>query len=304
MSTAFEIVDSHHHLMELGKSSYAWLRPGAMHRYGKVDPISRDYLPRDYRADTSLYRIVADVHVEGHRDHHHDPIDETRWLAELHRETGIPTVCIGSASLEADNVAEVLAGHAAYAFARGIRSSPEAQALLGPNATSRSVSMDDRNWRDGFAMLEKHGFVCDLLGLYPRMEKVVRLARDFPRTTIILNHMAYPPADLNAEGMAAWRKSMELVAPCGNVFMKVSGMCLGGPPWRAENHLQPIRDVLAILGPARCMFGSNFPVDRLAGSFATIVKGMRAAVSHLSEAEQRGFFRDNAARVYGIALAA
>jgi predicted TIM-barrel fold metal-dependent hydrolase len=304
VSAAFEIVDSHHHLMDLGKASYTWMRPGAMHRYGRVDPISRNYLPRDYRADTALYRIVADVHVEGHRDHHYDPLDETKWLAELNRRTGCPTVCIGSAALEADNIAEVLSGHAAFAFVRGIRSSPDTGTLLGPNATGRSVSMDDPQWRRGFALLEQHGFVCDLLGLYPQMEKVVRLARDFPRTTIILNHMAYPPADLNTDGMAAWRKSMELVAPCTNVFMKVSGMCLGGPPWRAEHHRQPIRDVLGLFGAERCMFGSNFPVDRLVGSFATIVEGMRTAVSHLNAADQRKFFRDTAAQVYRIALPA
>lgn len=304
MADTLEIVDSHHHLMDLGLASYAWMKPGSQHRYGKVDPISRNYLSADYRSDTAPYHIVADVHVEGHRDHHHDPLDETRWLAELQRQSGCPTVCIGGASLEAPNIAAVLAGHAAYPFVRGIRSSPDTGTLLGPNATGKNVSMDDRAWRAGFALLEKHNFVCDLLGLFPQMEKVAHVARDFPRTTIILNHMAYPPADLNAEGMAQWRKAIEMIAPCTNVVMKVSGMCLGGPPWRAELHREPVRHVIATLGVERCMFGSNFPVDRLAGSFTTIVEGMRSAVSHLSASQQRQFFRDTAARVYRIDLPA
>lgn len=303
MNPTFDIVDSHHHLMDLTVADYTWMKKGAGHRYGPVDAISRDYLPADYRADTAGYRVVADVHVEGHRDHHHDPLDETRWLADLRQRTGVPTVAIGAATLESENIAEVLAGHAHFDFVRGVRSSPDTGTLLGASATTKSISMDDARWRDGFALLEKHGFVCDLLGLYPAADKIVRLARDFPRTTLILNHMAYPPADLNPDGMRTWRDAMEKIAACPNVVMKVSGMCLGGPPWRVEPHREPIRDVIRVFGVERCLFGSNFPVDRLVGSFANLVEGMRAAVSHLNESQQRAFFRDNAARVYRIPIA-
>jgi predicted TIM-barrel fold metal-dependent hydrolase len=241
------------------------------------------------------------VHVEGHRDHHHLPVDETRWLARVHRESGLPSVCVGAADLEKEDIAEVLAGHAAFDFARGIRSTPR-QMFNG--AMMGNAAMDDPRWRRGYALLERHNFVCDLLVQYPDMAQAVQLASDFPRITLILNHMAYPPANLNAEGMAAWRKALETLAPLSNVVMKVSGMCLGGTPWRSEFHLQPIRDVIGILGAERCMFGSNFPVDRLAGSFDTIVSGMREAVSKLTDQAQRQFFRDTAARVYRIALPA
>jgi predicted TIM-barrel fold metal-dependent hydrolase len=301
MSEPVEIVDSHHHLMDFSEASYAWLKPGGMHRYGPNDPIARNYLPEDYRRDTAGYRVIADVHVEGHRDHHHHPVDETRWLARLNQGTGCPTVCVGAADLEAGDIAEVLAGHAAFPFARGIRSTPKQ--MIG-GVMMGNATIDDERWRRGYAMLERHNFVCDLLVQYPDMDKAAQLARDFPRTTLILNHMAYPPADLNPREMAVWRKSLEAVAPLPNVVMKVSGMCLGGTPWRSEFHLQPIRDVLGIFGADRCMFGSNFPVDRLAGSFDTIVSGMRTAVSNLPEGAQRQFFRDTAARVYRIPLEA
>ena len=302
MPEPLEIVDSHHHLMDMSLATYAWLVPGAMHRYGKVDPISGNYLPTDYRADIAPYRIVADVHVEAHRDHHFDPVEETRWLGGLHRTTGCPTVSVGSALLEAPDVADVLAGHAAFDFVRGVRSSPDTGGTFGPASPAHGASMDDPAWRKGFALLERHGFTCDLLVLYPVMDKLVRLARDFPKTSIILNHMAYPPSDLDVDKMAIWRKAIEAAADCPNVVMKVSGMCLGGQPWREANHLEPIRFVLEAMGVERCMFGSNFPVDRLAGSFSTIVEGMRNAVAPLGERALRQFFRDTAARVYRIAL--
>lgn len=301
MSELYEIVDSHHHLFDFGEASYSWLKPGSMHRFGSIDPIARNYLPDDYRRDTAGYRVVADVHVEGHRDHGHHPVDETRWLARLRQDTGLPSVCVGAADLEKEDIAEVLADHAAFDFARGVRSTPR-QMFNG--AMMGNAAMEDERWRRGYALLERHNFVCDLLVQYPDMAQAAQLARDFPRTTLILNHMAYPPVDLNAEDLAAWRTALEAVAPLANVVMKVSGMCLGGVPWRSEFHLQPILDVIGILGAERCMFGSNFPVDRLAGSFDTIVSGMRAAVSKLPDQAQRQFFRDTAARVYRIGLPA
>ena len=302
MAEPLEIVDSHHHLMDMSLASYAWMAKGAMHRYGPVDPISRNYLPADYRADVAPYRIVADVHVEGHRDSHFDPVEETRWLDGLRRTTGIPTVCVAGALLESTDVGEVLAKHAAFEFVRGVRSSPDTGAAFGPASPAHGASMDDPAWRDGYALLERHGFVVDLLVLYPMMDKLVRLARDFPKTTVILNHMAYPPADLDAAKMAVWRRAIEAAAACPNVVMKVSGQSLGGVPWRAEPHIEPIRFLIQAFGVERCMFGSNFPVDRLAGSFSAIVEGMRSAVAPLGEKALRQFFRDTAARVYRIAL--
>ena len=302
MAEPFEIVDSHHHLMDMSLASYAWMAKGAMHRYGPVDPISRDYLPADYRADVAPYRIVADVHVEGHRDHHFDPVDETIWLDGLRQSTGCPTVCVAGAPLEEPDVGDVLARHAKFEFVRGIRSSPDTGSAFGPASSAKGTSMDDKAWRDGFAMLERHNLSCDLLVLYPVMDKLVRLAGDFPKTTIILNHMAYPPADLDVDKMAIWRRAIEAAADCPNVVMKVSGQSLGGVPWRAAPHAEPIRFLLKAFGAERCMFGSNFPVDRLAGSFGTIVEGMRSAVAPLGDRALRQFFRDTAARVYRIAL--
>jgi predicted TIM-barrel fold metal-dependent hydrolase len=220
----------------------------------------------------------------------------------LHDQTGIPTVCVGAAALESEDIADVLAGHASFAFMRGIRSTPKLNQPIVGMAGSGGASMDDKRWRDGYAQLERHGFVCDLLVQYPQMEEAARVAREFPRTTMVVNHLAYPSPDLDPGRMATWRKALELIAREPNVVLKVSGQSLGGVPWRAENHIGPIRDAVSIMGAGRCMFGSNFPVDRLAGSFGIIVEGMRAAVSHLSDAEQRQFFRDNAARVYRIAL--
>lgn len=289
-------------MFDLTRASYAWLKPDARNRYGSVAPISRDYLPADYRADTAGQRLVADVHVEGHRDSNFHPVEETRWLAGLNASTGCPSVCVGNAALDREDIADLLAGHAAFPLIRGIRDWPKATHAPGGMAYGGNASMDEVRWRDGYALLERHGMSCDLIVQYAQLDEVARLARDFPRTSIIVNHMAYPPSDLEPAGMTAWRKALELIAPATNVAMKVSGMCLGGPPWRAANHATAVRDAVRILGIDRCMFGSNFPVDRLTGSFDTIVAGMQSAVADLAPAQQRKLFRDNAIRIYRITM--
>ncbi len=298
---SFDIVDAHHHLFDLTRADYGWLKPGDMHRFGPIDPICKNYLPADYLADLAPHRIVADVHVEGHRDHHHHPLEETRWLAELKGQTGVPTVCVAGACLHREDAAEVLAAQAAFPFVRGIRETPKNPHLPDGAPQIGYAYMTDPHWRDGFALLERHGFSCDLLALdYRQLDDVAQLARDFPRTTIVVNHLAYPPADLDPQRMDAWRKSLQPIAREPNVFMKVSGMCLGGVPWREENHAAAVQHAMRVFGAERCIFGSNFPVDRLTGSFDTIVRGIRSIVADLSANEQRQLFRDTAVGVYRI----
>jgi predicted TIM-barrel fold metal-dependent hydrolase len=80
----------------------------------------------------------------------------------------------------------------------------------------------------------------------------------------------------------------------------VSGLGRLGEPWTIEANGPVIRDAIAIFGAMRCMFASNYPVDRLAGPFATIYDGFRAAVADRPLAEQHALFHDNAVRIYRL----
>jgi predicted TIM-barrel fold metal-dependent hydrolase len=84
------------------------------------------------------------------------------------------------------------------------------------------------------------------------------------------------------------------------VFIKISGLGRRGEPWTVQANGPIIRATIAIFGVDRCMFASNYPVDRLAGSFDTIYRGFLAAVGDRPRAEQLQFFHDNACRVYRL----
>jgi len=125
------------------------------------------------------------------------------------------------------------------------------------------------------------------------------LASAFPRTTLVLNHTGLP-ADRSDEGLAGWRAAMRALADCPNACVKISGLGIRGRPWRARDQAGVVLDAIAIFGASRCMFASNFPVDGLVGSYATIMNGFREIVADLPAAGQRALFWENAHRVYRI----
>jgi len=294
------IVDPHQHFWDLEHNYYPWLcdpEPIAF-RYGDYEALRKSYSPADYRRDAGRNRIAATVHVQADWDPG-DPVGETRWLEALRLTHGLPTACVAHAQLDQDDVAELLTEHASHALVRGIRHKP--RAAQKPDQARRGLpgSMDDPRWRRGFALLERLSLSFDLQTPWWHLDAACDLARDFPRTPIILNHTGLP-VDRTMEGLAGWRAAMTALARHSNAFVKISGLGQRDRAWTLEANRAVIRDTIAIFGVERCMFASNFPVDKLCGTLETIYAGFRAAVAHLPVAEQRGLFHDNALRVYRL----
>lgn len=297
---AFPIVDAHHHLWDLGQNPYPWLQDPQQipFRYGDYSAIKRNYLPADYRRDSAGFNIVRTVHMEAEWERS-DPAAETRWLTTINAEHGFPNAFIGHGEPQRADIAEVLAAHAKSPLVRGIRHKP-ASAVSPAGATRGGAgSMDDEMWRRGYALLEHHDFSFDLQTPWWHLDAAAQLARDFPRTTLILNHTGLP-ADRSAEGLAGWRRSMETLAREPNAALKISGLGQRGLPWTLEANGAIIRDAIAIFGADRCMFASNFPVDSLMGSFQTIFQGFRDAVAKETPSNKRKLFHDNAIRIYRL----
>jgi predicted TIM-barrel fold metal-dependent hydrolase len=294
----FPIVDAHQHFWDLARNYHPWLAdaPPANFRYGDVTPLRRNYLPKDYFADSAGHHVVATVHMEAEWDPR-DPVGETRWLDELRRETGFPTAAIGQAWFGREDIAEVLAGHAAHDFMRGVRQKPRAAASPAEFVPDAPGSMGDPKWRDGYALLERHGLSYDLQAPWWHMGEAAALARDFPRIPIIVNHTALP-ADRSAEGLAGWRAALETVATQPNVALKISGIGLRGERWSGEKNAAVVRDAIRILGVDRCMFASNFPVDAMHGTYDELYGAYDGATADLDAETRDKLFAANAERLY------
>jgi predicted TIM-barrel fold metal-dependent hydrolase len=296
----FPIVDAHHHLWDLSRNYYPWLcDPNPiLFRYGDYSSLKRNYSPEDYRRDSANFNIVKTVHMEAEWDRA-DPAAETRWLETIHAASGFPNAFVGHAELDRADIAEVLAAHAKSPLVRGIRHKPASAPSPAEAKRGQKGSMDDPGWRRGYALLEIRGFSYDLQTPWWHLNAAAELARDFPSIQIVINHTGLP-ADRSPEGLAGWRRAMEKIAAQNNVALKISGIGLRGLPWTVERNGPIIRDAIAIFGADRCMFASNFPVDGVVGSFATIFNGFREATAHETPENKRKLFHDNAVRIYRL----
>jgi predicted TIM-barrel fold metal-dependent hydrolase len=297
MTGAAPIVDAHQHFWDPRVHYYPWLcdEPPIPFRYGDYRAIRRPYLPADYFADARPHDVVKTVYVETEWDPR-DPVGEMRYVAQLRRDTGSPTVAVAQARLDRADAGAVLEQQAEFPFVRSIRHKPRANRSPADGAPG---GMTDASWRAGFALLARHRLRFDLQTPWWHLAEAAQLARDFPATQIVLNHTGLP-ADRSAAGIAAWRQGMARLAQCPNVVVKISGLGVPGQPWTAAANRAIVLTTLELFGPDRCLFASNFPVDGLCATFDTIYAGFRTIVRDFSAAEQRQLFHDNALRIYGI----
>ena len=302
MADALKIVDAHHHLWDLGRNYYPWLadRPEAHFFLGDYSALRRNFLPEDYRRETAGYDVVASVHVEAEWDRD-DQVGETRWLHEVAAESGMPNAVVGHAWLANRNCEEVLAGHAAFPVMRGIRSKPVT--AQHPDRIERGApgTMQDPNWRAGFALLRQYGLTYDLRVPFWHLPEAAEIAEAFPETPMVLNHTGFP-WDRSEPGLLAWREAMTVVAQAPQVWLKISEFGLRDQPWELESNRRIVLEAIDIFGIDRCMFGSNLPVCTLRASFGTIVDGVRSMVGGFSREDQDKLFSRNAAAFYRIDL--
>jgi predicted TIM-barrel fold metal-dependent hydrolase len=217
--------------------------------------------------------VARGVYVEAEWDPR-DPLGEMDFVARIRKERRFPTVAIAQAWLDRADCAAVLEGQARHTFVRGVRHKP------------KPGMMDDALWRAGYGRLAALGLHFELQAPWSQLGEAARLARDFPDTTIVLNHTGLPSRD----DLAGWRAAMTGLAACTNVAVKISGM---GIPDR-----EVVLTTIDLFGLKRAMFASNYPVDGLRASFAAIYSGFDEITRGFSPGEQRALFHDNAVRIY------
>ncbi|WP_127144650.1 amidohydrolase family protein [Pelagibacterium montanilacus] len=296
-----EIIDAHHHFWNIETNYHPWLcdaRPIPF-RYGDYSRLKRNYLPDDYRADAATFDVAGSVAIEAEWNPA-DPLGELRWLEAV--DDRLPSAIVAQAWLDRPDLGEVLDAYAAHSKVRGIRHKPVVATSPERITAGEKGSMDDPEWRAGFARLAPLGLSFDMQVPWWHLRQARRLADDFPDTSIIINHTALP-SDRSAQGLEAWQRALLEIAPAQNVFIKISGLGLPGRPWSADDNAPIVRAAIDSFGFERCMFASNFPVDGLVASFSTIFDGFRRIVADLAPAEQAALFAGNARRIYRIGQA-
>ncbi|MGH7793817.1 MAG: amidohydrolase family protein [Candidatus Binatia bacterium] len=281
----------------------------------------------------SGHKVVATVAVECRYSYREGgpeelrPVGETEFFDKVAQRVGgdpaiktrVAAAIVGHADLTlGDKVAAVLEAHGAASpnRFRGIRHSTIWDASSALRSDAPPGLLADSQFRRGFACLGKLNLSFDAWLYHPQLLELVDLARAFPHVTIILNHIGAPLgvgpyAGKKDEVFQLWSQGIAAVAACPNVVIKLggAGSARSGYDWHqrsvkpsAVEIAQIVKPYFALciekFGADRCMFESNFPVEKLANSYVVIWNAFKKMTQNYSTAERAALFHDTACRVY------
>ncbi|MGJ8533223.1 MAG: amidohydrolase family protein [Alphaproteobacteria bacterium] len=291
------MIDAHHHIW-LQKDLPWLLGPEQPRIFGPYADIKRDYLIDEYLNDLKGLGITKSVYVQANWAPNWFE-DEVAWVQSVADVSGWPHGIVGYADFMVDDVRPQLDRLKKHPLMRGVRQqlhwheNPLYRFAATPDLPTNSVLQ--RN----IAHLGDYGWTFDLQVFSGQMEAAVELAHACPDVTFILQH-AGMLEDSSEDGWAAWRKGMKRLSKCKNVVTKLSAFGTfihrNDPEFIAEM----VSETVGIFGAKRCMFGSNFPIEKLWTSYAELFAAFQKATSGLPKAQQKAIFHDTAARVYQL----
>ena len=277
-------IDAHQHFWTYSAAEYPWIAPG-------MERLAADHLPADLEAVARPEGIAGSVAVQARQS-----LAESRWLLELADRHPFIRGVVGWVDLRAAGVADDLATLAAHPRFVGVRhvvqDEPDPRFLLG-DAFIR-----------GLRELPAFGLSYDLLLYPPQLPAAVELAALLPEQPFVLDHLAKPRVGSwrTAAERAGWRRDIEALARHGNVCCKLSGLVTEADwrAWRRDDFRPYLEIVLDAFGPRRLMFGSDWPVCRLAAGYAEVVGSVADLVAPLAAAEQAAIWGETALAFYGL----
>jgi len=293
-------VDAHHHLWDLDRHRHPWLQAADTNDpfLGPYGSICVNYRVPEFLADTDGISVVKTVHVQADFDPD-DPVGETAWLMEQFADHGYPHGIVGAARLDAPDLDRVLAGHMAHANFRGIRQAVNWDDRPLLQMAERPGLLTDPAWRRGFGRIADLDLVFDL-HLWPgQLLAAAELIGHYPNSRVVLDHTGLP-IDQDPAGLAVWRTGMRALAAHDNVTTKISGLGMLDHNWTAESIRPIVLETIDIFGVDRCMFATNFPVDRLFGDYRTIVEAYSQITADFTDEERTALFAGTATAAYRI----
>ncbi|EHK57285.1 amidohydrolase family protein [Allomesorhizobium alhagi] len=291
------IVDAHHHIWR--QADLPWLQGPMVPRiFGPYDAICRDYPIEEFLADIAGSGVEKSVYVQTNWAKP-QAVDEVAWVQAIADRHGWPHGIVGYADLLSDDARETMKRQSAYPLMRGIRM----QLHWHENEMYRFAAtpdlMSDSRLRENIRVLADHGWSFDLQVFTSQMADAARLAADNRDIIFVLQH-AGMLEDISPSGRQAWREGMKRLAGEENVVSKLSGLGTFIHRNDAAHVADVIAETIAIFGPERCLFGSNFPIEKLWTSYADLVAAYHAALAPYPEEVQRAVLRDTAIRIYRL----
>ena len=292
-----KIIDAHHHIWR--QADLPWLLGPTQPRiFGAYDAIKRDYPIEEYLEDISGSGVEKSVYVQANWAPNWAE-DEVAWVQETADRTGWPHAIVGYCDMTVPDARPALDKLAKYPLMRGIRQ----QFHWHENEQYRFARTPDlcrdANVQRNVAYLKDYDWSFDLQVFADQMDGAAELAEACPKITFILQH-AGMLEDLSDDGRATWKAQMRKLAKQENVVSKLSAFGTFIHQNDAAHIERILHDTVAIFGAKRCLYGSNFPIEKLWTSYGELMRAFLKAANDLSAGRQKAIFYDTAKRVYRL----
>lgn len=277
-------IDAHQHFWKYDAARDTWITK-------EMAILKRGFMPADLLPEMVANGIDGCIAVQTSQSE-----QETRFLLDIGQRNHWIAGVVGWVDLRAGNVAERLRYFSRFEKLRGVRHIVQVEAenrfMLGPD------------FMRGISCLAKFDLTYDIL-IYPnQLPAAIEFVAKFPEQRFVLDHMAKPnikSGDRSAENME-WARNIKSLAAHRNVSCKLSGLITEADwnDWRPEDFRPYLDTVFEAFGANRLMFGSDWPVCLLAGTYQRVREVIRKYVRELSVAEQEQIFGGNAQKFYGL----
>jgi L-fuconolactonase len=277
------LIDAHHHLWRYNNHDYTWMS-------GAMTSLRRDFLVPDLEAVMRASGVGGAIAVQACQT-----VEETEWLLKLAARHPMIRGVVGWVPLcapEADELLDQLAAHPRLVAVRHVlHDEPDDFFMLR------------KDFNRGVAFLEGHGLAYDILIFERHLPQTIEFVDRHPNQVFVVDHIAKPR--IRDGAFSPWKENLEELATRENVYCKISGMATEADwgDWSAAQ-LQPYFDiVLSAFGPQRLMFGSDWPVLTLAGTYGQWVEVFQAWIAGLSADERDSMCSRTATCAYRLQVA-
>jgi len=273
-------IDSHQHFWVYESEQYPWMTD-------ELSVIRSDHLPQHLQVEFDRWGIDGSVAVQARQS-----LDESRWLLKLADESSIVKGVVGWVDLRSEQVEDQLAEFASHPKFVGVRhvvqDEPDENFMLLPEFIR------------GISKLQSFDLRYDILVFPKQLPAAIELVKQFPDQPFVLDHIAKPL--IKDKEISPWDKYIREIAQFSNLTCKVSGLVTEGnwTSWKPSDFSSYLDVVFESFGEDRLMYGSDWPVCKLAGSYSQIHGLTDDYLSQFSTAAKEKFFGGVALDFYGL----
>lgn len=290
------LTDPHCHIWDLSLGYYQWLESSNSKLLGDLSPIAKNYLAHDFLSDISSvekFHLRKFVHIESATSDKYQ--EEVVWLCEVAKKFSQLGAIVAGIDLSNKNIMPLLEFYQETNLVVGVRhiinfhENPE-----NIYSAADQDYLKNKVWLENFKLLEKYNLMFEAQVSPNQLLSLASLAENNPGITININHAGFPIR----ECFDAWKKGIIQCAKYKNINIKLSGFGMLDRDWSASS----IRDIVIFVtekfGVDRCMFASNFPVDKLYKNYYIMMKHYLNVVTDFPDESKEKLFYKNSERVY------